>query len=439
VDFDLRNPVNGELVVHNRYNFISLDGFILQWRLLENGRAVQNGSVEELSAGPGRSQLLRLWENALQLIAGREYFLDLHLVSPEPRDLLPAGHEYARAQFPLPSIEVADDEDAGKHRKVAVKLRQTKGQLALEGKAFSYRFDLQSGLLSSIEIDGRELMLQPLAPNFWRAPTDNDFGNYMQDWAAVWEQAGANRSLDAFDYEQHENGAVEIIADYVFADDDGRRLGRWQARYSMRETGELHVMNHFERADGLPVMPRVGMNMELRDSLDTVTWYGRGPHENYRDRKLSAHVGVHTRPVADLYVPYMRPQENGYRTDVRELALYSQQRDSSGLSITADSTIGFSAHNNRMVDFIPPVKIAITSEDGPGARENTERVNIHVNDVKPRKLLSVNLDYGQMGVGGDDSWGKRTLQAYSLNELSFQYGFTIAPGSLSRLAKTKTE
>jgi beta-galactosidase len=86
---------------------------------------------------------------------------------------------------------------------------------------------------------------------------------------------------------------------------------------------------------------------------------------------------------------------------------------------------GFSALHNRMQDFIPPVKVAITSEDGPGARDNTERVNVHVSDIEPRDLVSVNIDYGQMGVGGDDSWGKRTLMAYSLNEIEYRYGFSI--------------
>ena len=214
-----------------------------------------------------------------------------------------------------------------------------------------------------------------------------------------------------------------IRAEYAFADGRGNDAAWWRATYSMSETGVLHVDNRFRRADGLPVMPRVGMNVELAAGLDQVEWFGRGPHENYRDRKLSARVGVYRGSVADLYVPYMRPQENGYRTDVRWLSL--ADAGGRGLKFEADGVIGFSAHHNRMEDFIPPVKIAITSEDGPDARRNQERVNIHVSDIKPRDLVSLNIDYGQMGVGGDDSWGKRTLQAYSLNELSYRYGFTI--------------
>ena len=122
----------------------------------------------------------------------------------------------------------------------------------------------------------------------------------------------------------------------------------------------------------------------------------------------------------------MRPQENGYKTDVSWLSLSD---DEIGLLATTDDTFSFSVHKNRMSDFVPPVKIAITSEDGPDARRNDERVNIHVNDIKPRDLISLNIDYGQMGVGGDDSWGKRTLEKYSLTERTYNYKFTLRPYS----------
>jgi len=125
----------------------------------------------------------------------------------------------------------------------------------------------------------------------------------------------------------------------------------------------------------------------------------------------------------------MRPQENGYKTDVRWLSLSDQSK---GLLVVADELISFGVHNNRLSDFVPPVKIAITSEDGPGARNNEERVNIHVSDIKPRDLVSLDIDFGQMGVGGDDSWGKRTLQKYSLNEKSYRYGFTLLPYTVSK-------
>jgi beta-galactosidase len=429
VEFGLVDPDTGRVRLRNRYNFLPLDGFDLQWSLRESGRTVRSGIIRDLGVQPGEFAEYRLWETRPEQAPGREYFLNLAVVSSRDRGLLPAGHAYARAQFGIPNPNRAVPRPSA--ATVAVRVGEGSEHLTLQGEGFEFRFSRATGLLSSLVSGGRELMLAPLTPNFWRAPIDNDFGNYLHEWAAVWEQAGRNRSLVDLTHRQEVNGAVTIRAVYRFSDDSGADLGRWQAEYTMRETGRLHVQNRFTRNDGLPVLPRVGMNMEVVRGLDHATWYGRGPHENYRDRKLSADVGLYASTVADLYVPYMRPQENGYRTDVRLLALTAEPPDGHavaghGLFIEADDVIGFSAHHNRMADFIPPVKIAITSEDGPGARENRERVNIHVNDIEPRDLVSVNIDYGQMGVGGDDSWGKRTLLDYSLTELQYDYGFVLS-------------
>jgi beta-galactosidase len=247
----------------------------------------------------------------------------------------------------------------------------------------------------------------------------------MHEWAAVWRQAGANRRLESLEVVARESDRAAIAADYVFASDEGNLVARWAATYTIRATGEIEVSNRFEKADGLPVIPRIGMNAELGRELDRVDWYGRGPFENYSDRKLAAHVGRYSNTVADHYVPYLRPQENGYKTDVRWLSL--SDGSELGLLVKADELISFGVHHNRQADFTPPVKISITSEDGPDARENDERVNVHVNDIAPRNLVSLNIDYGQMGVGGDDSWGRRTLRKYCLDEKSYRYGFLLRP------------
>ena len=174
------------------------------------------------------------------------------------------------------------------------------------------------------------------------------------------------------------------------------------------------------------------MNVELPKRLDQTEWFGRGPFENYSDRKLAAKIGRYRSPVADHYVPYARPQENGYKTDVRWLALTcggdTGGRDT-GLLVRADDLIGFGVHDNRQADFIPPAKIAITSEEGPDARKNEQRVNVHVGDIVPGDFVSLDIDHGQMGVGDDDSWGKRTLMKYSLGDKRYQYGFRLRPFS----------
>jgi beta-galactosidase len=430
VDFVADNLNAGDITVANDYDFIDLSGFDLKWDVTSDGVVVQNGRLRDLDIEPESEGQVRLQYDVDSLAAGAEHHLNLRLEGREPRGLLPAGHVFAEAQFRLPGKAAPF---AGT-RPAAGRITADGDGFLLEGGDVVATIDGGTGLLSSLKRGGRDLLLAPLTPEFWRAPTDNDFGNYMPDWAAAWAQAGRNRTL-----ERLENDGARIVATLGFTDDGGRRLGTWTAEYRIGDNGGLHVRNRFTREDGLPVLPRVGMNVELLREIDAVEWFGRGPFENYRDRKLAANVGRYANTVADHYVPYLRPQENGYKTDVRWISLNDE---ADGLLVIADDLVSFGAHHNRMADFIPPVKIAITSEDGPGARDNEERVNMHVNDVTPRDLVSLNIDYGQMGVGGDDSWGKRTLQKYSLNELEYEYGFTMLPfraGQLDQLVSRQPE
>jgi beta-galactosidase len=423
VDFEPDSLRSGDLTIRNNYDFTNLSEFELQWSVSEDGTVVQRGTVDDLDVAPESSSSLWLPYNMRSLRAGPEHHLLLQLVATRARGLMPAGHMYAEQQFKLPVQEVpggAMDE----YIAAAVNVQQDENSLTVSSTDLRVGFDTGSGLLDSINYRGKELLLKPLLPNFWRAPTDNDFGNYMQDWAAVWEQAGRNRTLESFVVNTDNPCCTRIEARYSFASDSGDLLADWVATYEVMADGRVNIDNTFTRDPDLPVMPRVGMNVELIRSLDQVEWFGRGPHENYSDRKESANVGRYQNTVSDHYVPYMRPQENGYKTDVRWLSLSDAD---SGLLIMADDLISFSVSHNRLIDFVPPVKIAITSEDGPGARANDERVNVHVNDVKPRDLISLDIDFGQMGVGGDDSWGKRTLQEYSLNESSYHYGFSLIP------------
>ncbi len=423
VEFESGGLNSGDLTIHNNYDFTNLNEFELQWSVSEDGTTVQRGVVDDLDVAPESSTSLWLPYNVRSLRAGPEHHLLLQLVAKEARGLLPAGHVYAEQQFALPVQQVPggamDEYVAG-----AVDVQQKNGSLTITGRDLSVGFDTDSGLLVSINHLGSELLQEPLVPNFWRAPTDNDFGNYMPDWAAIWEQAGKNRSLDSFVINADNPCCTIVKASYSFSSDDGEPLANWVATYEVTSAGSVNVDNTFTRDPTLPVMPRVGMNVELIQSLNQVEWFGRGPHENYSDRNESANVGRYRNTVADHYVPYMRPQENGYKTDVRWLSLSNAD---SGLLVIADDLISFGVSHNRLIDFVPPVKIAITSEDGPAARVNDERVNVHVNDVLPRDLVSLDIDFGQMGVGGDDSWGKRTLQQYSLNASSYQYSFSLIP------------
>ncbi|MEM7431241.1 MAG: glycoside hydrolase family 2 TIM barrel-domain containing protein [Pseudomonadota bacterium] len=423
VDFELIDPSRGEIAIFNNYDFIDLSEFELHWELIADGRPVLWDTIDDLDIGPESSGVVRMQYAIPAFRPGPEYHLNLKLIAPEARGLMPADHVYAEEQIDLtlvadalePSID-ADD---------VPQVSDLESSIEVTAASTTASFDKQSGLLSSLQFEGRELLLAPLTPNLWRAPTDNDFGNYMPDWASVWAESSDRRQLNALETDAGD-GWVSVTAFYDYLDADGARSATWAASYILYGGGAMRVLNEFSRDPDLPPMPRVGMNVELLRELDNVDWFGRGPFENYVDRNTAANVGRYSNKVADHYVPYMRPQENGYKTDVRWLSLSDAE---TGLLVLADDVISFGVHHNRLEDFVPPVKIAITSEDGPGARDNEERVNIHVNDVVPRDLVALDIDYGQMGVGGDDSWGKRTLQQYTLNETTYEYGFTLVPYS----------
>jgi beta-galactosidase len=423
VDFNLRDGWEGTIGLSNNYDFLPLDGFELHWQLLENGRSTIEGQVEGLATLPGESSRHTLWTTSFERKAGKDYHLNAQLVSPVALGLLAAGHVYAHAQFELAGIparaRVKDSSPA------SLRVTSSEQQITIHGDRFTVGIARDSGLLNSLVFHGDELLLSPLAPNFWRAPTDNDFGNYMRDWARVWREAPNNRSLESLEITDEEPGKVQVSAHYSFTDENAEPVATWVSQYTINANGTVHVFSQLEKQDGTPVIPRVGMNMELVRKLDHVAWFGRGPFENYSDRKLAADVGVYENRVEDHYVAYVRPQENGYKTDVRWLALHDNEN--TGLLFRADELLSFGVHHNRQQDFIPPKKVAITREDGPTPEYTVRRENPHINDIVPRDLVSLDIDFGQMGVGGDTSWGLRTLQKYSLNQKRYQYGFTIRP------------
>ena len=431
VDFALKDQRAGLVSIKNNYNFTDLQEFELQWEVVADGEVRQSGTVSNIEIGPEEAGEVRLQYNSRTLSAGPEYFLNLRLVGPQDNGLLPADWVYAEAQLELDSqVTEFAAMAAGTGE---VEFFESDREYAAAGDDFKAAIAKDSGLLSSYVYKGEELLLTPLQPDFWRAMTDNDFGNYMGDWAAVWQAASDNRTLRKLSITTQSAAAVVLLAEFDFGDTEGNVVATWKSEYSITGDGGVTIANDFERDPNLPVVPRVGMNVQLVRQLDQVDWYGRGPFENYSDRKLAANLGRYSNRVADHYVPYMRPQENGYKTDARWLALHNG--NGIGLLVASNEDFGFSVHHNTRHDFVPPVKIAITSEDGPSARNNEERVNMHVSDVVPKELVSLYIDYDQMGVGGDDSWGKRTLQKYSLNDYSYSYTFRLLPynGSMESL------
>jgi len=247
---------------------------------------------------------------------------------------------------------------------------------------------------------------QPMQPNFWRAPTDNDFGNRMDQRQAVWRNAGRNLQLEHFDIQVSNESVARVFADYYLP--DVRSV--LQLVYQIMGNGEVIVEMSFKTdMPGLPNLPRFGMQVVLVNGMEQMQYYGRGPQENYCDRNTAAFVGLYSSSVSNQYFPYIRPQENGYKTDTRWLLI--NKPDGKGLFFKSTKYFSFSA-------------LHFSTDD---LDQLTRKNYRHTIDMKPRQETYLNIDFKQMGVGGDNSWGARPHQAYTLPAANYKFSFRFRP------------
>jgi beta-galactosidase len=280
---------------------------------------------------------------------------------------------------------------------------------------------------------GKELLKKGPDPDFWRAPTDNDYSYHMDRKLDVWKKAGERTVVTKANISQPDLGKVVVTFTYDIMDTEGGKIAGYATSFTIFGSSDIIIKNQFSKiSDKIAEIPRMGMQMQLPEEYMNLKWFGRGPHENYVDRNTSADVGLYESTVADQYIPYIRPQENGYKTDTRWLTLTDD--NGNGILVSGDPLICFAALNNIHDDFESPGKLSQYRKDAKSA-------NTHTVDVKPRDLVNLNIDLGQMGVGGDDSWGAPIHKQYRLLEKKYEYSFRIRPvvkeDDILRLAKEK--
>ncbi len=348
---------------------------------------------------------------------GQEYFLILSISRPEAWTILPAEHIYATAQFKLPVYKVRQLVPVTDYGDLTT--TESKGKTTIKGKDFSTTFDGSNGQMVSLKFKGTELVKEAMVPDFWRAPADNDFGNNLPERCAIWKDAGKNAKLVSSRYEQP-NPRLAVF-DFRFALSDSTGLfASVCLRYKIYGTGDIMVEYQFEKKrDDLSEIPRIGLNLVLKKEFDKVKWYGMGPGENYWDRKSASFVSLYKSNVSNLYTPYIRPQENGYRTDVRWLSLSNGKGQ--GLLIVGEPLVCFSAHHNKREDFTS------LQRNYSERLKNPAQYNRHTVDVVPKDMVSLYIDLGQMGVGGDNSWGAQTHSEYRIEGKSYSYRFRLKP------------
>ncbi|WP_159519852.1 glycoside hydrolase family 2 TIM barrel-domain containing protein [Sunxiuqinia indica] len=417
IGFTAKNLKKGVVEIKNKYAFTNLSELNLSWTITADGEVVKEGMLNDFELAPGTKKQVQL-DYSIDPKPGTEYFLNFSAKTKTAQGLVPANYELAAEQMKLPYEKAAPKANITEFP--ALEANETDSQITIQGEGFSLTFSKESGVLSSFQSGDTELLKEGPIPNFWRAPIDNDYGNDLHKRSRVWRKAGENRTVNSVKLTK--KAANQLVIDFKFdlTNEQGEKIADYSSNYTVYGSGDVVVANQFKMAsDTLPEIVRMGMNLQMSRQFDQMSWFGRGPHESYWDRKTSAFVDKYSGSVADQYWAYLRPQENGNKTDVRWMTITNE--DGKGLLFVGQPLLSVSAHHNIMEDFESPERTDGRQEEG------VKPVNRHTDDVKPRDLTSVNIDYKQMGVGGDTSWGAWTHDEYRLTGKSYSYSFRMRP------------
>lgn len=415
INFEQKKKGSSTYKITNEYDFTNLKNYSFRWILLKNGVEVEQGELDELHVLPASSIEVNIPYSKVDHT--NEYILTLAAFTKEEKNLVPANHEVAWEQFQL--TEMVTNQLQQTTNKLVTK--STDSQIKISNDHIAITFDKRSGIMTNLSYSGGENLLHEangFTPNFWRAPTDNDFGNDLHKRSKDWRYATKNRELQSIQSYDRE-GNAEVLVIYKLKNEAGNELAIQQISYTISGNGEILVNTNFTRQENTPDIPRLGLNIQLKNSYQNLSWYGKGPHESYWDRKTGAKIGSYSGKVKDQYWAYIRPQENGNKSDVRWFSLTNEMGQ--GLLVKGIPTVDFSVHHNLMEDFESLERTDGRHRDGAVVK------NRHTIDVQPRDVVSVNIDYKQMGVGGDNSWGAHTHDQYKLLNQSYNFSFIISP------------
>jgi len=403
IDFELNNTF---INIHNYYDFTNLSAFDFKWQMIEDGKEVGKGDFPEINLEPGQTVDIPLPMQDRLFAQDVDYVFTISAYLKENTGLLLKGHEVAWEQFEIQSMQgfmYTNLDSFGK-----LKIAEEKNTLTILGDDFKFQFSKVSGKLQKWEWQGKNILVNEkgFVFNFWRGMTDNDFGNRFQQRAKIWKEAGQQTVLKSFSFERIDEKEIQIKTKHEI----GKALAMWKTVYTIAANGEIYVDNTFVPLQvDLPELPKLGLTLEIDSSFQQLYWYGRGPFETYWDRKSGAKIDVYSSSVDKQLENYIRPQENSNHTDVRWFAL----RDSSGfgLLVAAEPVFDFSAQNYSLNDFDQPDK----------------SINKHSIDIHKKAFITLDIDFGQTGLAGDNSWGARAHKEYTLFSQPYHYRFRIAP------------
>ena len=398
---------HGQLSVYNEHFFTDLSDVSMQWQLLVDGEVADKGEVSELNCGPQQRVNVTLPYQLRDISGAGDIYLNVCFVLKRSQPLMQRGQVVAYNQLTVlesPRHQVATRATTGKAVKVVNKKNEP--AITLSGRHFSVQFDRKTGFMTQYVADGKNLLAAggSLKPNFWRAVNDNDMGAGVQRKYAVWRNPALNLvSLTV------NNKLKSVRAEYDMPDVKARLV----LNYVVRPDGSIDVTEQLtaDKSADVPPMFRFGMVMQLPYQMDNSEFYGRGPIENYADRKSSQTMGIYRLTADEQFFPYIRPQETGTKSDMR---WWNQtDRTGEGLRVMADA----------------PFYASALHYDIQTLDEGMDKAQRHSPDVKKSAFTNLYIDLEHAGVGGVNSWDMNAiaLPQYRVNYGDKTFNFTLSP------------
>ena len=402
---------NGAINVYNENFFRNLDDYYLEWELQADGEIVRKGMVGKLNVAPQQTATVQLGYTMDDICQDKELLLNIMFKLKKAESLLPAGHVVAKKQLTIlpyktPDLAISNMPNSNIKVCAPTVIENDVNYLIVEGEHFRLDFDKHDGYLCKYEINGRQLLNEgsKLTPNFWRAPTDNDLGAGLQKKYAAWKNTGIYLN----ELEQKvENDLVIVNSEYTME----AVKAKLYLTYTINNCGAVKITQKMtvDQSATVSDLFRFGMQVQICEELEQVSYYGRGPIENYSDRNNSTWLGKYRQTVSDQFYSYIRPQENGTRTDIRWWKL--MDKGGNGLKLIADAPCSVSALHYSIE----------VLDDGERKEQR------HSEFLPCVDYINLCIDKVQMGVGGVNSWGTLPLKDYRLPYQDYEFSFLLQP------------
>ncbi len=403
----------GKVDIYNENFFTDVSPYDFHYTIQSNGKQLASGKLN-VNLAPQETNTFQI--SGYQKPADQNNDISIVFEARQRAEerLIPAGWIVARDQFVKNNWTKQNYLQAQK-----ASVKEDKTTVTIQGNQFSIVFNKVSGIMTSYQVNGTEFVKDGYGfrPFFWRAPIDNDYGARLPQLLKNWKEASYS-DLKATNFRVDNAKATQITVDYTYPNVNTT----WSIQYTIDENGSVHVQNNFTASESdTKLIPRLGLRMQLPADITRAEYWGRGPWENYRDRKTSTFIDRYSANIRDMATKYVLPQENGHHTDTRWLAL--SRDNGTGLLLIADDVFQFNVSNYLLE----------TISNGESLR-NDDPVsdaprNKHINDYVASDKVDLFIDYEMMGIGGNNSWGELPMDKYLIKPDSkpTSYGFTILP------------